>query len=90
MSIQHTRALLNAALEGKLDNVEYRERPLMNLKFPASAPGVPAEVLDPRNTWADKAAYDAKAKHLAELFKENFKQFESGVSDAVKNSGPKG
>ena len=90
MSIQHTRALLNAALEGKLDNVEYAHRPLMNLHFPTKAPGVPAEVLDPRNTWADKAAYDAKAKHLAELFKENFKQFESGVSDAVKNSGPKG
>ncbi|MBX3473003.1 MAG: phosphoenolpyruvate carboxykinase [Planctomycetes bacterium] len=90
MSIKHTRALLNAALEGRLENVEYAHRPLMNLYFPTKAPDVPAEVLDPRNTWTDKAAYDAKATHLAKLFKDNFKQFEDQASEAVKQAGPKG
>ncbi|MBX3459697.1 MAG: phosphoenolpyruvate carboxykinase [Planctomycetes bacterium] len=90
MSIKHTRALLNAALEGKLNAVEYAHRPLMNLHYPVKAPDVPAEILDPRNTWADKAAYDEKAKHLAQLFKDNFKQFEDGVSEAVRAAGPKG
>ena len=56
----------------------------------ASCPDVPAEVMDPRESWADKAAYDAKAKHLSELFRNNFKQFEEGVSEAVRNAGPKG
>jgi phosphoenolpyruvate carboxykinase (ATP) len=72
MSIQHTRALLNAALAGQLDNVPTELHPVFNLKMPKSCPGVPAEVLNPRNTWTDKAAYDAAATKLRDMFKKNF------------------
>ena len=90
MSIAHTRAMVSAALEGKLKDVKTTPDPVFGVGVPESVPGVPAEVLQPRNTWADKAAYDAKAKHLADLFRNNFKQFEDGVSEAVKNAGPNG
>jgi phosphoenolpyruvate carboxykinase (ATP) len=90
MKIKHTRAMLNAALEGKLDKAEFKQHPVFGFEYAASCPDVPAEVMDPRESWADKAAYDAKAKHLSELFRNNFKQFEDGVSEAVKNAGPKG
>jgi phosphoenolpyruvate carboxykinase (ATP) len=74
MSIKYTRALLNAALEGQLDEgkVEYELHPTFNLKMPKSCPGVPSEVLNPRNTWADKAAYDAAAIKLRDMFRKNF------------------
>jgi phosphoenolpyruvate carboxykinase (ATP) len=72
MSIGHTRALLNAALDGKLDGVETETLPTLNLKIPKSCPGVPAEVLNPRNTWKDKAAYDAAAAKLRDMFRKNF------------------
>jgi phosphoenolpyruvate carboxykinase (ATP) len=89
MPIDHTRALLNAAIEGRLSDAEYREDPVFGLMVPTSCEGVPDEVLDPRETWDDKAAYDAKASHLAELFHSNFEQFEDQSSDAVKNAGPR-
>ncbi|MCA1828574.1 MAG: phosphoenolpyruvate carboxykinase (ATP) [Myxococcales bacterium] len=89
MSIQHTRALLNAALDGKLDKVAYRKDPLFGFEVPADAPGVPAQVLNPRDTWADKAAYDEKAKALARLFVENFKQFADQASPETLAAGPK-
>jgi phosphoenolpyruvate carboxykinase (ATP) len=74
ISIGHTRALLNAALNGDLDagKVEYDVHPIFNLKMPRSCPGVPAEILDPRNTWSDKAAYDQQATRLRDMFRENF------------------
>ena len=74
ISIHHTRALLNAALAGDLDEgkVEFETHPVFNLKMPKSCPGVPAEILNPRNTWEDKDAYDAQADKLRELFRENF------------------
>ena len=72
MSIQHTRALLNAALAGQLDSVPTELHPVFNLKMPKSCPGVPAEVLNPRNTWSDKAAYDAAATKLRDMFRKNF------------------
>lgn len=74
MSISHTRALLNAALNGDLDGdkVDYQRHPVFNLRIPRSCPGVPEEVLDPRNTWEDKAAYDRQAESLREMFRENF------------------
>lgn len=90
MKIKHTRAMLNAALEGRLDKAEFKKHPVFGFEYAASCPDVPAEVMDPRESWADKAAYDAKAKHLSELFRNNFKQFEEGVSEAVRNAGPKG
>jgi phosphoenolpyruvate carboxykinase (ATP) len=84
MKIQFTRAMVNAAIEGKLKDVGYSAEPFFGLQIPNSVPGVPAEVLDPRKAWADPAAYDAQAKKLAGLFAKNFERFESSVSDAVK------
>jgi phosphoenolpyruvate carboxykinase (ATP) len=88
MKIAHTRAMINAALAGALDAVTFERDPIFNLEVPASCPGVPAEVLNPRNTWSDKAAYDLQAKKLASMFVENFKAFESTVTPAVKQAGP--
>lgn len=88
MSIKHTRALLNAALEGKLDNVTFEHEPFFNLEIPTEVPGVPNEVLNPRQAWADQAAYDETAKKLAGMFRENFKRFEDGVDQAVTDCMP--
>ncbi len=88
MSIKHTRALLNSALDGKLSKVKFSKDPVFGFEIPAECPGVPAEVLNPRDTWADKAAYDAKLRELAGLFAANFKKF--GVtSKAIIGAGPK-
>ena len=73
MSIKLTRALLNAALNGDLDHVETEVQPTLNLKMPKSCPGVPSEMLNPRNTWTDKAAYDDQALKLRDMFRQNFK-----------------
>ncbi len=75
ISIRHTRALLDAALDGQLDEgrVEYREHPVFRLRMPVSCPGVPDEILDPRNTWSDPEAYDRQAEKLRDLFRENFR-----------------
>jgi phosphoenolpyruvate carboxykinase (ATP) len=89
MSIAHTRAMISAALSGQLDNVEYQRHSVFNLDMPASCPGVPSEVLDPRSTWSDKAAYDAQAKKLATMFVDNFKTFENDVDRSVVAAGPK-
>jgi phosphoenolpyruvate carboxykinase (ATP) len=74
ISIKDTRALLNAALRGDLDEgkVQYETHPIFNMRMPTSCPGVDAKILNPRNTWADKAAYDAAAAKLRDLFRENF------------------
>ena len=84
MSIQHTRALLRAALDGSLAKAEFVKDPFFGLMIPKSLPGVPAEVLNPRETWADKAAYDKTAAHLVSLFEKNFETFAGTVSDEVK------
>jgi phosphoenolpyruvate carboxykinase (ATP) len=89
MSIAHTRALVEAALDGKLDDVPLREDPNFGLMVPTAAPGVPAEILDPESTWADKAAYRQKAEELAGRFHENFKQFEGEAPPEVCAAGPK-
>jgi phosphoenolpyruvate carboxykinase (ATP) len=88
MPIGVTRALLRAALAGQLEGVPTNPDPIFGLAIPATCPGVPPELLRPRDTWPDKAAYDAKAKHLAGLFRENFKKFEA--SEAVRAAGPRG
>ncbi|WP_020648553.1 phosphoenolpyruvate carboxykinase (ATP) [Solimonas variicoloris] len=74
MSLKITRALLNAALNGELDNVETEEQPILKLKMPKSCPGVDSAILNPRNTWADKDAYDATAIKLRDMFRDNFKK----------------
>jgi phosphoenolpyruvate carboxykinase (ATP) len=75
MSLAHTRALLRAALTGQLKGVPFEPDPVFGLAIPASCPGVPAEVLRPRDAWADRAAYDAKAKELAARFRAEFKKY---------------
>lgn len=87
--IQHTRAMISAALEGKLDDVAYREDPIFNVQVPVHVPDVPDEVLNPRETWTDKDAYDRRARDLAARFVENFKKYEEHVSQEVRDSGPK-
>lgn len=89
MRLPHTRAMVNAALAGDLDEVIYAEDPIFGLSVPKSCPGVPAEVLNPRGTWNDKSAYDAKANDLAGRFRKNFEKFQS-ASAAVRAAGPKG
>ena len=74
MKLKVTRALLNAALNGELDEVETETQPILNLKMPKSCPGVDASILNPRNTWADKDAYDATATKLRDMFRDNFKK----------------
>jgi len=76
MKIGYTRALLRAALAGELNNAEFTTESFFGLSIPTSCEGVPSEILNPRNTWADKDAYDAKANHLVGLFTDNYKQFE--------------
>jgi phosphoenolpyruvate carboxykinase (ATP) len=90
MKIAHTRAMISAALGGQLDDVRYRTDPRFNVDVPATCPGVPENVLDPRSTWPDTRAYDEQAKKLAAMFVENFKQFEKDVPPAVKEAGPRG
>jgi phosphoenolpyruvate carboxykinase (ATP) len=80
MSLPHTRALVRAALAGELNDVEYFTDPFFGLAIPQSAPGVPGEILNPRNTWEDPAAYDEQAKKLRERFEENYKQFSNHPS----------
>ena len=80
--------MLTAALNGELDNIEYTSHPVFGVLMPNSCPNVPQEILHPRNTWADKAAYDTTANALAEKFNENFKKFEEGSSEAIRNAAP--
>ena len=84
MSIAHTRAMVNAALEGRLTGVSFEAEPFFGLAIPSAVPNVPTEVLNPRNAWPDKPAYDAAAKRLAGLFAKNFAQFEAHASDGVR------
>ena len=84
MSIKHTRALLRGALDGSLTQMEFHKEPFFGLAIPAHVPGIPDDVLDPRQAWADKADYDRMAKHLIKRFEENFASFESSVGDDVK------
>ena len=88
MKIAYTRAMIRAALSGALDRVPYERDPIFNLDVPASCPGVAVEVLKPRNTWSDPAAYDAQANKLAQMFVNNFKTFEASVSREVREAGP--
>lgn len=89
MKIKHTRATLNAALNGALNDLAYEADPIFGLEIPASCPDVPNEVLRPHLTWSDQAAYNAQANKLADLFRANFKQYEAQVDDAVKAAGPR-
>jgi len=89
MKIAHTRAMINAALSGALDNVAYERDPIFNIDVPTTCPNVPPAVLKPRTTWKDQAAYDAQAQKLAKMFADNFKTFEGTAAADVKAAGPK-
>ena len=90
MKLRHTRAMVRAALAGDLDSAKYTTDPVFGLSIPTSVPNVPGEVMNPRNTWPDGAAYDAQAKKLAGMFAKNFEKFGSNVPDAIRTAGPKG
>ncbi len=89
MNINHTRSMVRAALSGALDDVPYETDPVFGLAVPTSCPDVPSEVLRPRNTWADPAAYDREAAALALMFAENFAAYADGVPDSVREAGPR-
>ncbi|MCW3848742.1 phosphoenolpyruvate carboxykinase [Sphingomonas sp. LB-2] len=89
MPIKATRALLNAALDGGLDTVDYRKDPNFGFMVPMSAPGVDTAILDPRQTWANPAEYDATAANLVDQFVANFAQFAEHVDEGVRQAAPR-
>jgi phosphoenolpyruvate carboxykinase (ATP) len=89
MKIGYTRAMIRAILSGELAKIDTTTDPIFGVNVPVSCPDVPAEVLQPRNTWADKDAYDRQASDLARRFNENFKKYEAGVTEAVRAVAPK-
>ncbi|MCW3088887.1 MAG: pckA [Sediminibacterium sp.] len=89
MKLDYTRAMITAALQGNLDAVAYEIHPVFGMMMPLNCPGVPAEILNPRNTWADTHAYDAKAKDLAQQFIQNFTKYAAGVQEEILQAAPK-
>ena len=88
--LAHTRAMVRAILSGALADVPTTPDPVFGVSVPRACPDVPAEVLRPRDAWKDPAAYDAKARHLAGLFRENFKAYAGQVAEAVRQAEPRG
>jgi len=88
MNLAHTRAMITAALDGSLLHVPYETLPIFGLSVPTSCPNVPSEILNTRNTWADKNAYDIKAKQLAREFIMNFEKYASEVDEEILLAGP--
>ncbi|HYK75606.1 MAG TPA: phosphoenolpyruvate carboxykinase (ATP) [Daejeonella sp.] len=89
MKLGYTRAMITAALNGQLDQVQYVEHPVFGLMIPLSCPDVPSEVLNPRNTWSDKNAYDQKTAQLAQAFVKNFNQFAEFANAEIMAAAPK-
>jgi phosphoenolpyruvate carboxykinase (ATP) len=89
MSIQYTRAMVSAALDGTLAQIPTRRDPVFGFAVPLSCPGVPNEVLSPRSTWEEEEAYDAAARNLAERFRTNFDKFAGDVTPEVRKAGPR-
>ncbi|MBL0341778.1 MAG: phosphoenolpyruvate carboxykinase (ATP) [Bacteroidetes bacterium] len=89
IKLAYTRALITAAMNGELDNVEFDTLPVFGLKFPNTCPNVPSEILNPRQAWSDKSAYDAKANDLAAAFVKNFGQYAEGSSTEILAAAPK-
>lgn len=88
MKIAYTRAMVNAALNGDLNDVPTEAHPIFGLQMPTACPNVPPEVLNPRNTWADKNAYDEQARRLADMFIQNFEKYADQVTEEVRAAGP--
>ena len=89
MKLSYTRAMVTAALNGSLKDVEYKHDDRFNVEIPLSCPDVPSEILDPKQTWADKDAYDEQAQKLAEMFVENFQKKYAHMPEEITNAGPK-
>lgn len=89
IKLAYTRAMITAALNGQLETVNYELHPMLGFSMPTRCPGVPSEILNPRNTWDNKHGYDAKAKDLAMQFINNFKKYAEGVSDEILSAAPK-
>ena len=89
IKLKYTRAMITAALEGKLNDVDYTTHEVFGLAMPNECENVPTEILNPKNTWEDKSAYDMKANSLATKFVENFKQFESAANEEIMAGAPK-
>jgi phosphoenolpyruvate carboxykinase (ATP) len=87
IAIKHTRAMISAALDGSLKNVKFHPHPIFNILVPESVPGVPDSMLDPKNTWSDREAYDQQAKKLASLFVKNFTRYPEAAPEIVA-AGP--
>jgi phosphoenolpyruvate carboxykinase (ATP) len=88
MPIQATRTLLDAALSGELERVDFRSDPLFRFDVPVEVPGVETALLDPRSNWRDSASYDRKARELARMFRDNFERFAGDVGEAIAAAGP--
>ena len=89
MNINHTRAMVRAALKGQLDDIPTVIDARFGFGVPVSCPDVPSEFLQPRNTWHDRAAYDHAATKLARMFATNFEAYAEGVGDSVRAAGPR-
>lgn len=89
IKLSYTRAMITAALTGKLDNVDFQEHEIFGLNMPTSCEGVPADILNPKNTWTDKVAYDKKAGALAESFVKNFEKFAAYANDEIMAAAPR-
>lgn len=88
MSLKDTRAMIQAALDGSLNTVDFENFEVFNFQVPKNIDGIDSHILQPKNTWKDAATYDKALNNLAQLFINNFKQFESGVSDHIKKAAP--
>ena len=88
MSLKYTRAMIKAAMNGELADVDYVSHKVFGLSYPTTCPGVPSELLNARSTWTNKEEYDSTANKLADLFDNNFKKFSSGVSAEIKAAAP--
>jgi phosphoenolpyruvate carboxykinase (ATP) len=89
MKLAYTRAMITAALEGRLDHVEMEKHEVFGMQMPKECPGVPHEILNPKNTWADPIAYEEKAKYLAGLFNRNFEKYASGAGKEILDAAPR-
>jgi phosphoenolpyruvate carboxykinase (ATP) len=88
IKLSYTRAMISAALDGKLDEVAYEIHPVFGMSMPKSCPGVPSEILNPKNTWNHKKLYDKKAKELALKFVDNFEKFKEHASEEILAAAP--
>ena len=87
--LQYTRRLVNAVLDGELDSVKWESFPVFGFQIPSCCPDVPADILNPRNTWEDKGAYDEQLHRLAALFGKNVAKFHGLITDDILSAGPK-